>query len=145
GNGHTHLTYADYAEPSDSTVRERLAPADALISEGRIPEAVQVAREVERAFPASVLPEMLRASAFYMAWDQDRSARLDSAATVLRGVLEEKPNYGPAHYWLAAVIKQRQVEVLAAFDSLQAETASVPTPPEPALRSVFPDLDYYPG
>ena len=145
GNGHTNLTYADYVTPSDSTVRERLAAADSLIAADRIPEAVEAAREVGREFPGSVLPPMLRASAFYMAWDQDRAMRLDSAEAIFRGVLREKPNYGPAHNGLAAVIKQRQVEVLADFDSLQAVIAAVPTPPDAALAFVFPDLAYYPG
>ncbi len=145
GNGHTNLTYADYAEPSDSLVRERLAAADSLISIERIPEAIEAAREVGREFPGSILPPMLRASAFYMSWDQDRAVRLDSAEAIFRGILRGKPNYGPAHNGLAAVIKQRQVEVLADFDSLQAVIAATPTPSNPALRFVFPDLEYYPG
>ena len=145
GNGHTHLTYADYVQPEDTTVRERLARADSLISSGRMEEALQLAREVGRDYPRSVLPPMLRGSAFYMAWDRDREVRLDSAEAIFRSVLETEPNYGPAHNGLAAVIKQRQVEVLADFDSLQAEIAATPLPFDPALASVFPDLGYYPG
>ncbi len=145
GNGHTNLTYADYVEPSDTTVRERLAAAEAMISSGDIPGALAGARAVGSEFPESVLPDMLRASAFYMAYDMDRGVRLDSAETIFRGILERKRNYGPAHNGLAAVIKQRQFEVLAAFDSLTAEIERVPLTPDPALASVIPDVRYYPG
>jgi predicted Zn-dependent protease len=145
GNGHTQLTYADYAEPSDTTVRERLAPADGLISDGDIPSALQWARSVEAEFPESVLPAMLRASAFYMAYDMDRSMRLDSAETIFRSILQRKRNYGPAHNGLAAVIKQRQIEVLARFDSLNAVIENTALTPDPALAAVIPDVRYYPG
>jgi predicted Zn-dependent protease len=145
GNGHTNLTYADYAEPSDSTVRERLAPAESMISRGDIPGAVASARGVGAEFPESVLPDMLRASAFYMAYEMERGARLDSAENIFRGILARKSGYGPAHNGLAAVIKQRQFEVLAAFDSLNAEIDGTPLTPDPALAAVVPDLRYYPG
>jgi tetratricopeptide (TPR) repeat protein len=145
GNGHTNLTYADYAEPSDTTVRERLAPAEAMISSGDIHGALQWARGVRGEFPESVLPDMLRASAFYMAYEMERGVRLDSAETIFRGILERKRNYGPAHNGLAAVIKQRQFEVLASFDSLNTEIERTPLPPNPALAAVIPDVRYYPG
>jgi tetratricopeptide (TPR) repeat protein len=145
GNGHTHLTYKDYAEPSDTTVRERLAPADGMISDGDIPSALQSARAVEAEFPESVLPAMLRASAFYMAYEMDRGMRLDSAETIFRSILERKRNYGPAHNGLAAVIKQRQVEVLARFDSLNSEIENTPLRTDRALAAVIPDVRYYPG
>jgi predicted Zn-dependent protease len=145
GNGHTNLTYADYALPSDTLVRERLAHADRLISAGDIAGALGHASAVEREFPESVLPAMLRGSAFYMAYDMDRAVRLDSAETIFRSVLERKRNYGPAHNGLAAVIKQRQFTVLAQFDSLQAEIAATPLTRDPALEAVIPDVRYYPG
>jgi Flp pilus assembly protein TadD len=145
GNGHTNFTYADYAERSDTTVRVLLAQADSLISGGRIAEALTVARQVEREHPTSVLPAMLRASALYMAHDVERSMRLDSAQAIFSSILERKWNYGPAHNGLAAVIKQRQFTFLASYDSLQAAIAATPTPYDPALAYVFPDLRYYPG
>jgi predicted Zn-dependent protease len=143
GNGHTNLTYADYAQPEDSIVRERLAVADSLIASRRVASAIALSRAIGRDFPASVLPAMLRGSAFYMAWEMDRGARLDSAQATFERVLDMKPNYGPAHNGLAAVIKQRQFTVLAAFDSLEAEIAG--TPIHPAIAAVFPDAIYYPG
>jgi hypothetical protein len=145
GNGHTNLTYAGYVQPEDSAVRARLAVADSLISAGGIPEAVALSREVEREFPRSVLPAMLRGSAYYMAWGMDRAARLDSAQAAFRQVLARKPNYGPAHNGLAAVMKQRQFMILAGYDSLEAVIAGTPLPSDPSLEAVFPDIQYYPG
>lgn len=145
GNGHTDRTYADYAQPTDSLVRERLARADSLIAADRTTEAIAASREVEREFPESVLPAMLRGSAFYMAYSMDRAARLDSAQTTFARILARVRNYGPAHNGLAAVIKQRQVAVLSAFDSLERVIATTQLPPDPAFDSVFADLRQYPG
>ena len=145
GNGHTDRTYADYAQPSDSVVRERLKRADSLIAQDRPLDAVAASREIEREFPTSVLPAMLRGSAFYMAYGMDREARLDSAQATFAGILARVRNYGPAHNGLAAVIKQRQVAVLADFDSLERVIATTPTPQDAAFDSVFTDLRFYPG
>ena len=145
GNGHTDRTYADYAQPSDSVVRERLKHADSLIAQNRPLDAVAESRAIGREFPQSVLPAMLRGSAFYMAYGMDREARLDSAQATFAGILARVRNYGPAHNGLAAVIKQRQVGVLAAFDSLERVIATTPVPLDPAFDSVFTDLRYYPG
>lgn len=145
GNGHTDRTYADYAMPSDSLVRERLKRADSLIADDRTQDAIALSRSIEREFPESVLPAMLRGSAFYMAYTMDREARLDSAQATFAGILARLRNYGPAHNGLAAVIKQRQVGVLAAFDSLEQVIANTPLPPDPAFDSVFADLRQYPG
>ena len=145
GNGHTDRTYADYVQPEDSVVRARLAPADSLISAGQIPAALALAREVGREFPQSLLPAMLRGSAFYMAWGMDAGERLDSAQAIFLSVLARKRHYGPAHNGVAAVIKQRQFRALARYDSLEAVIAATPLPPMPVLDSVFPDLRGYPG
>lgn len=145
GNGHTDRTYADYAQPTDSVVRERLARADSLMAADRIEDAIAYSRQVEREFPKSVLPAMLRGSAFYMAYSMDRGARLDSAQAIFAGILARVRNYGPAHNGLAAVIKQRQVAVLTAFDSLERVIATTPLPVDPAFSSVFADLQRYPG
>jgi predicted Zn-dependent protease len=145
GNGHTHLTYADYAHPTDSIVRARLAPADSLISRGRIVEAIALTRQIEREYPESVLPAMLRGSAFYLAQEMDRGARLDSAQAAFQSILERKQHYGPAHNGLAAVIKQRQFRVLASFDSLETAIAATPLPYDRRFQRVFPDVGYYPG
>ena len=145
GNGHTNMTYADYAHPTDSIVRVGLAAADRLISAGNIAEAIASARDVERAYSASVLPAAMRASAFYLAQDMPRVVRLDSAQATYEAILARKPHYGPAHNGLAAVIKQRQFSYLIGFDSLEAGIAATPLPEEPRFFEVFADARYYPG
>lgn len=145
GNGHTNLTYADYAHPSDSLVREGLKPLDELISQNRLNEAIDGTREVEGAYPESVLPAMMRASAFYMSWDADRDVRLDSAQSTFVQILRRKAHYGPAHNGLAAVIKQRQFAYLSSFDSLEAVIANTPIPGDSAFDAIFVDVDYFPG
>jgi tetratricopeptide (TPR) repeat protein len=145
GNGHTNLTYADYIHPTDDAVRERLAEADELISQNRIEEAAALTREVEEEFPESVLPAMMRGSAYYMAYDMDLEVRLDSALAIFREVLERKPNYGPAHNGLASVVKYRGFTYLSAYDSLDAAIAATPLPDDPHFESIFFDVDYFPG
>ncbi|MEX0722472.1 MAG: hypothetical protein WD053_01270 [Gracilimonas sp.] len=119
GNGHTNLTYADYTHPSDSEVREALSRAESLIPEEKLDEAIAITHEVESEYPESVLPEMMRASIYYMHYDMDRSSRLDSSQAGFENILAKKQNYGPAHNGLAAVIKQRQFEYLDGFEELK--------------------------
>ena len=145
GNGHTNLTYADYAHPTDSIVRSELAEANRLLAADLVGDAIAHARTVERSFPGSVLPAMLRGSAFYLATDIPRAQRLDSAQAAFAGILARKSNYGPAHNGLAAVIKQRQFAVLADFDSLEAAIDAVPLPRDPRFVEVFDDVADYPG
>src|SRR5690606_27853852 len=75
----------------------------------------------------------------------DRDQRLDSAQAVFEAILARKPNYGPAHNGLAAVIKQRHFSVHAAFDSLEREIANTSTAADPAFDAVFSDMAMYPG
>lgn len=146
GNGHTNLTYADYAEPSDSLVRARLAEADALIPEGRVDEAIAMSYEIESEYPESVLPEMFRGSAFYMHYNMDHIARIDSAQAAFESILERKQNYGPAHNGLAAVIKQRQFTYLNAYPQLEEVIDQTEIPEEESVfYDVFEDANYYPG
>ncbi len=145
GNGHTNLTYADYASPTDSIVRERLREADRLIARDDVAGAVALTHAVEREYPESVLPALTRGSAFYMAYGTPLAERLDSAQATFAALLERKPHYGPAHNGLAAVIKQRQFAYLAAFDSLEAEIEATPLPDDGHFAEVFDDVDQYPG
>ncbi len=145
GNGHTNLTYADYAAPSDSLVRARLQEADRLIGRNDVAGAIALTRSLEREFPESVLPALLRGSAFYMAYGMPLGERLDSAQATFASILERKPHYGPAHNGLAAVIKQRQFTYLEAYDSLEAVIESTVVPDIPEFGSVFNDVDRYPG
>ncbi|MFD2514392.1 tetratricopeptide repeat protein [Pontibacter locisalis] len=145
GNGHTNLTYADYAQPEDEQVREALKPADNLLSENKIEQALEEIRKVQKKFPSSVLPAMLRGSAYYMAFDMNRDTRLDSAQAIFRRVLEKKKHYGPAHNAIAAVIKQKQLTYLHNYDSLQQVVQQTIIKDPANFEKVFPDVSYYPG
>ncbi|HEX6983444.1 MAG TPA: tetratricopeptide repeat protein [Balneolaceae bacterium] len=146
GNGHTNLTYADYVHPSDSVVNASLDKADILISQDKLDRAIAVTRKVGAEYPESVHPAMMRGSIYYMAYNLDRSVRLDSAASLFKSILERKENYGPAHNGLAAVIKQRQIAYLADFDSLERAIRETKIPPGgDVFYEVFKDAAYYPG
>lgn len=145
GNGHTNLTYADYAEPSDSVVQALLGEADKLVAQGDLEKAIALTRKIGHEYPKSVKPEMVRGSIFYMYYKMDREARLDSAGSLFRHILQRKQNYGPAHNGLAAVIKQRQFKYLDGFDKLEEAIANTPLPQNDVFYEVFPDLNYYPG
>ncbi|MBF9253943.1 tetratricopeptide repeat protein [Pontibacter sp. 172403-2] len=145
GNGHTNLTYADYARPEDEQVRKALETADKLISRNKIPEALEAAAMVQQLYSASVLPAMLRGSAYYMAFDMDRRTRLDSAQAIFQQVLQKKKHYGPAHNALAAVIKQKQLTYLHNYDSLRQVVQQTVIGDPLNFAKVFPDVAYYPG
>lgn len=145
GNGHTHLTYADYAQPSDSVVRIRIRGIDSLVAQENVTAALARTRELEAEFPGSLLAPLTRGSIFYIAYDLPRTERLDSAERVFLSLLERKKNYGPAHNGLAAVIKQRQLEYVANYASLEAAIDAQPLPVDSAFTRVFKDLSYYPG
>lgn len=149
GNGHTHLTYVDYAHPSDDEVREQLAEADALLAKGALRDALDSAEATQREAPESVLPEMARGSYYYMLHKHDgtpRPERLDSAQAHFERVLGRKPHYGPAHNALAAVIKQRQFAFLDAYPDLERALTETPVPePGSVFYDVFRDAEAYPG
>lgn len=146
GNGHTNLTYADYIHPTDEEVREELNRAEVLIPQNRLDEAIQITHEVEAEYPESVLPEMMRGSIYYMYYDMDRAARLDSSQAAFENILDRKQNYGPAHNGLAAVIKQRQFEYLDGFEELEQTITDTEIPEDGAVfYNVFKDANYYPG
>lgn len=145
GNGHTNLTYADYAQPNDEEVRTALKEAEKLLSQNKIKDAIAEAVKVQQRYNDSVLPAMLRGSAYYMAFDMDRSLRLDSAQTIFENILRRKKHYGPAHNAMAAVIKQKQLSYLAAFDSLNNVIEKTVVKDTVNFATVFPDVTYYPG
>ncbi|MHC2993794.1 hypothetical protein OB13_20255 [Pontibacter sp. HJ8] len=145
GNGHTNLTYADYAQPDDEQVRAALQPADQLISGNKLPQALAEIKKVQQQYPQSVLPDMLRGSAYYMAFDLPRQPRLDSAQVIFQRILQKKKHYGPAHNALAAVIKQKQLTYLAAYDSLTQVIQNTTIKDPVNFARVFPDVTYYPG
>jgi tetratricopeptide (TPR) repeat protein len=146
GNGHTNLTYADYSQPNDSTVRVLLDESEDLIARDQIEEAIAVTRSVGEEYAESMLPAMTRGSIYYMAYDMDRDTRLDSAQAIFKSILDQKKNYGPAHNGLAAVIKQRQFEQLNEFEALEDSITQMSVPsPGSVFYDIFPDAQYYPG
>lgn len=145
GNGHTNLTYADYAEKDDELVRKALEKADDLVRKKRIPEAINYTREVEKQYPTSQLPRMHRASVYYIDYDTDRKARLDSAENIFREILAQKRHYGPAHNGLSAVIKSKRIEYLPGYDSITNALKQTKIGDPENFQKVFPDISYYPG
>ena len=83
GNGHTNLTYADYAEKDDDEVRKALTKADELFKANEIQSAIAYTRTVEKKYPNSIIPKLHRGSLYYAAFDMDRKVRLDSAEKIL--------------------------------------------------------------
>ncbi|RIJ42816.1 tetratricopeptide repeat protein [Pontibacter oryzae] len=145
GNGHTNLTYADYAQAEDKEVRNALKAANKLLSENKITQALQAAQQVQQSYKHSVLPQMLRGSAYYMAFEMDRGTRLDSAQAIFERILQQKKHYGPTHNALAAVIKQKQLTYLHNYDSLQQVVQQTVIADPVNFARVFPDVSYYPG
>ncbi|WCT11741.1 hypothetical protein [Mucilaginibacter jinjuensis] len=145
GNGHTNLTYADYAEKNDEEVRKALAPADSLFSANKINEAIAFTHVIQKKYPNSVLPLMHRGSLYYSAFDTNRKLRLDSAEKIFRQILARKKHYGPAHNGLAAVIKSKRIPYLYLYDSVTHVLNTLKIADEKNFLKVFPDVSYYPG
>ncbi|WP_214072933.1 hypothetical protein [Mucilaginibacter sp. dw_454] len=145
GNGHTNLTYADYAQKDDDEVRDALKKADELFSQNKINEAIEFTRGVQQNHPTSVLPQMYRASFYYSAFDMDRKLRLDSAENIFRQILVRKKHYGPAHNGLSAVIKSKRIPYLSIYDSVTNVLKNVKITDMKNFEAVFPDVSYYPG
>jgi tetratricopeptide (TPR) repeat protein len=145
GNGHTNLTYADYAEKNDEEVRKALAPADSLFSANKINEAIAFTRVIQKKYPNSVLPLMHRGSLYYSAFDTDRKLRLDSAENIFRQILFRKKHYGPAHNGLSAVIKSKRIPYLSIYDSITHVLKTLKIADQKNFEKVFPDVAYYPG
>jgi len=139
GNGHTQLTYADYVQDEDEEVRTLLKEANQALGEDKSKIAIQISRDLEKQYPASVLPAMFRASAYYLLQESD------SAEQIFLNVLAKKPNYGPAHNGLAAVIKQKRFPYLQYSDSLEKVIKQTHIENEELFLQVFPDLAFYPG
>lgn len=145
GNGHTQLTYADYAEKDDEDLRKALQPADDLLRKNDIAGAIALIKSLEKSYPNSVLPKMHRASVYYSLFDGNRGPGLDTAQQLFLQVLRMKQHYGPAHNGLAAVIKAKRMPYLAAYDSITAVLKNIKIADDVNFRRVFPDVHYYPG
>ncbi len=145
GNGHTNLTYADYAEPSDDQVRDRLKMADSLFQAGKFAAAIARTVEVEKEFPASVIPLLHRGSLYYANFDDPNLVRLDSAENIFRRILARKKHYGPAHNGLSAVIKSKRIPFLANYAAVTKQLKNPAITDMASFERVFPDVAYYPG
>ncbi|POY37126.1 hypothetical protein C3K47_08700 [Solitalea longa] len=145
GNGHTTQTYLQYSATDDKAVKEELSKTEELIKKHQLKDAIEQTRNVEKKYPNSVIPAMVRASAYYMAFDMERKMRLDSAQSIFLQILAKKKNYGPAHNGLAAVIKSKRIPYLSSYDSLETVLKGLSIPNERSFSEVFPDLIYYTG
>ncbi|MEO6188149.1 MAG: tetratricopeptide repeat protein, partial [Ginsengibacter sp.] len=145
GNGHTNLTYADYAEKNDDEVRNALMKADDEIRKNNVDGAIAITRQVEEKYPNSILPLMHRGSIYYEAFDMDRKTRLDSAGNIFETILQRKKHYGPAHNGLAAVIKSKRIPYLGTFDSISYILNHTKITDSVNFERVFSDAAYYPG
>ncbi len=145
GNGHTNLTYADYAEKDDDLIRKALEKSDDLVRQKQIPQAIEFINKIEKQYPKSVLPRLHKASLYYIAYEIDRKTRLDSAEHIFREILERKKHYGPAHNGLSAVIKSKRIGYLSSFDSITNELNNTKISDIDNFQKVFPDVSYYPG
>ncbi|MEO6681292.1 MAG: tetratricopeptide repeat protein [Ginsengibacter sp.] len=145
GNGHTNLTYADYAQKEDDSVRIELLKADDAVRLNQLDRAIKITREVEQKYPQSILPLMHRGSIFYTAYDMDRNSRLDSAVSIFRTVLARKKHYGPAHNGLSAAIKSQRIPYLTMYDSIVNSLENTKINDLENFEKVFPDVKYYPG
>ncbi|WP_020533864.1 tetratricopeptide repeat protein [Flexithrix dorotheae] len=144
GNGHTQLTYKDYFSPKDDMVFKELKKGDELIAQNQVDAAIEFTYAIEKKFPKSVLPAMMRGSAFYMHY-QLGDSRLDSAQRTFGEILHTKQNYGPAHNGLAAVVKQKRMAYLKEFDSLENAISKTEISNKKGFAKVFPDVNYYAG
>ncbi|MFT4023148.1 MAG: tetratricopeptide repeat protein [Flavihumibacter sp.] len=145
GNGHTNLTYADYAEPTDDQVRERLKKADSLFQTGQFAAAIARTVEAEKEFPSSVIPLLHRASLYYANFDDASLIRLDSAENIFKRILARKKHYGPAHNGLSAVIKSKRIPFLANYEAVTKQLKHPAITDMASFERVFPDVAYYPG
>ncbi len=145
GNGHTNLTYADYAEKDEDSIRHFLRIADSLVRRNQVAAAILHTRKAEKRYPASVIPLLHRASLYYNIYGPERAASLDSAQAIFEKILARKKHYGPAHNGLSAVIKSRRIPYLYMYDSVMQVLQHTVIPDRKLFESVFDDLDYYPG
>ncbi|WP_166670822.1 tetratricopeptide repeat protein [Olivibacter sp. XZL3] len=146
GNGHTNLTFVDYADPNETIIREKLETADSFVKQNKIQQALAVTKQAGKQFPESVLPSMHRASIYYSDFDsRTRKENLDSAQRIFQKILDKKPHYGPAHNGLSAVIKSKRIPYLNTYDSITSVLKHVKIDDLNSFISVFPDVAYYPG
>ena len=146
GNGHTNLTFTDYADPQEQEIRIALEPADSLVRQNKMNKALDLTKQMAKQYPLSVLPLMHQASLYYSNFDSpQREKNLDSAEVMFRQILDKKPHYGPAHNGLSAVIKSKRIPYLSTYDSIKTVLKQLKIDDLANFEAVFPDVMYYPG
>jgi len=145
GNGHTHLTFENYKDLDEFEIRKKLEAAEAQIARGHARKGLQLVKNIQLAYPSSVIPDLYRASFYYSLSQGAPSTYLHAAERCFLDILKRKVHYGPAHNGLAAVIKKRQFLALAAYDSLEKAIAGTELLESGHFIRVFPDLANYPG
>ncbi|HMF73083.1 MAG TPA: hypothetical protein VK616_16505, partial [Flavitalea sp.] len=106
---------------------------------------IKVTINVEKQYPASVLPLLHRASFYYSAFEMDSKTRLDSSQAIFIRILKRIKHYGPAHNGLSAVIKSKRIPYLRIYDSIMTSLKSTKISDLENFTRVFPDVAYYPG
>ncbi|RYG03810.1 MAG: tetratricopeptide repeat protein [Chitinophagaceae bacterium] len=145
GNGHTNLTYADYAADDDEKIRNELKYADTLVRANDVPGALKFILSAEKKYPASVIPLLHRGSVYYSAFEMDPAIRLDSSQAIFLRALQMVKHYGPAHNGLSAVIKSKRIPYLRVYDSIMNTLKTTKISNLEDFTKVFPDVAYYPG
>lgn len=152
GNGHTHLTFTDYQDPKEDTIRTLLTYTDKLFSEGRVAESFEELEQWKKIHQdSSVYLDLAKGSYAYVAsqmgiiqseFDPDY---LELAAQTFRSILRKKAHFGPAHNGLAAVIKQKRFSYLHQYPQLEQAISQTTIEDSSHFFTVFPDLGFYPG
>lgn len=146
GNGHTNLTFVDYADADEDEIRLKLAKADSLFTSGNKEAALAHIKHVSSEYPNSVIPDMHYASILYSDFDaKDRTANLAEAELIFLAILNRKEHYGPAHNGLSAVIKSQRIPYLSEFASIQDALLHADITNLDDMLELFPDVAYYPG
>lgn len=146
GNGHTNLTFADYADPKETEIRAKLEAADEFVRQNKVADALEVTVKVGQEYTNSVLPAMHQGSILYSDFDHpDRHDRLNEAEEIFLNILDKKTHYGPAHNALAAVIKSKRIPYLSTYDSVTNQLLTNKIDDWDNFATIFPDVTYYPG
>src|SRR5690606_5157614 len=146
GNGHTNLTFADYAAPKETEIRATLEAADEFVRQNKVADALEVTVKVGKEYTNSVLPAMHQGSILYSDFDHpDRHDRLNEAEEIFLNILDKKTHYGPAHNALAAVIKSKRIPYLSTYDSVTNQLLTNKIDDWDNFATIFPDVTYYPG
>lgn len=147
GNGHTNLTFADYYDPQEEEIRTLFKQATENNQLAASSEFAEILNQTKRQYPESTIPTLFEASYYYSAHStaQQHFGLLAKSQAIFQEILEEKPHYGPAHNGLAAVIKKKQIQYLAEYNSLLSDIYQTNIERPETFYSVFPDVKRYPG